>query len=164
MTNDGADDEPIVIVDLRSPCVECGHGRGRIELRTNQLTTWCDHCGKYQYNTSRAEIGLDTQPLTSRRKISPGKRARVLRRYNYACVCCNTTDRPLHIGHVVPLSSQVADIDSSVLHHEMNLAPMCDVCNLGIGASPVGIALMVRLIAHWIRTLEDTTTKSNGDE
>lgn len=78
---------------------------------------------------TREAVVAARQKNQLREPISPGLRAQVLRRDNYACVDCGASPREtkgvkLHIHHVLPVSKG----GKSTLD---NLVTNCDDCNLG---------------------------------
>lgn len=133
----------------------CGEVLGYLVNRNGQLTTWCNGCDKYQYNTPHAELGLRKVKPEKRREIKPSKRARVLKRWQHRCCSCGASaqDVELHIGHLVPISEKkhIAASKAELLDHEFNLAPMCADCNLGYSDHPVALSLMLFVLEMYVR-------------
>ncbi|HEY5411326.1 MAG TPA: HNH endonuclease, partial [Caulobacteraceae bacterium] len=65
--------------------------------------------------------------------LSPAVRAFVLKRDGYACVYCHADDQPLHVDHVIPVTTGGTD-------EIENLATACQPCNLSKGA---------KMLADW---------------
>jgi hypothetical protein len=64
------------------------------------------------------------------------------------------TEGRLHIGHLIPLKAgRDFGVPDEVLHHDFNLAVQCEEHNLGLGAHPIGIQIMYRLLQ--IRIIEE---------
>lgn len=153
---DGDESSQNVHINLSRPCPMCGNAIGYLVAKSGQLTTWCNGCGIYQYNTPHAEIKHNIDEAQRRRRtIKPAKRTRVLKRWQHRCASCGAGahDVELHIGHLVPLAEKQYMPANKVelLDHEFNLVPMCADCNLGYSAHAVALALMVQVLEKYVR-------------
>ena len=121
------------VLTMRSPCSACGEMKGRIEVRGGQNCVFCVGCGQWSYNAPKAETGEAIRSLSSRPRIKPKQKARILSRDGYACLCCHATDRPLVIGHLVSVhDGPGVGMTDADLNHDENLAPFCEECNAGV--------------------------------
>jgi hypothetical protein len=138
-------------IALRSPC-DCGSTEGTIKTKNGQDTVWCATCGIYaRFNATRAETNRPRRSLSTRQKISPSQRARILLRDGLACVLCGRRDE-LVIGHVVSLRDGYAEgMSDAALYCDANLVALCSECNAGLGAGsipPYRMLLIFSLRAH----------------
>jgi hypothetical protein len=148
--------EPYV---MRSPCPKCGNTGGRIEERGSQDVVRCIACDAYCYCAPKAETGKPQRHVRSREAISPKQRARIIVvRANARCEICgkaHTALEPLHVSHMVSLDSgHEMGLTDDELNTDENLAAMCAECNQGLGAEPVPLRLMVRLVMARLRYLK----------
>lgn len=132
---------------LRTPCAHCGSNEGRIEPRGGQNCVFCAGCNRHLYNAPKSETGEKTRSIRTRPEIKPSQRARVLDRDSHRCVSCGSTDRALHIGHLVSVDAGIKlGMTESDLYDDENLATICEECNLGMGSRSVNPRLMWRLL------------------
>jgi hypothetical protein len=111
---------------LRKPCRFCGHGEGIRREVGGQVTIRCARCNEFSYNEPQGRRGT----AALRRPMSPEKRTSILERDGMACVLCHTTDRPLHVGHLLSVADGLAlGVDADLLDDDANLAAMCEDCN-----------------------------------
>ena len=136
---------------LRAPC-SCGGTEGRIETRNGQDCVFCSSCNKWQYNAPKTETGRAVRSVsTVHEAIRPAVRARVLLRANRHCELCGA-ERELHVGHLLSVADGVrGGLADAEINGEENLAAMCVECNLGLGANPVPLRLMVALVLARVR-------------
>jgi hypothetical protein len=135
---------------LREICKHCGGSDGRIETRGGQDCVYCKGCDRYQYNAPRLETGRAERTLATRPGITPAQRARILDKFEHACISCG--GRPprveLTLEHII--SRELADehgmLDALIVG-EFNLAPMCPECNSGHRRLPrPAVELMYRCL------------------
>ena len=138
---------PFDIPDQREPC-GCGSSLGYITERGAQDVVRCADCDTYLYCAPRSETGKPTRSVTRRGSIKPGVRWRVLERFNHTCVGCGANDVPLHVDHLIPLVllERYSFLERDLLESEMNLAALCDTCNLGKSDSPASVRMMFRCL------------------
>ena len=131
---------------LRAPCT-CGHTEGFITERSGQDVVRCAVCRKYQYCAPKTETGRAVRSVSTRPGVKPGKRMRILERDGNVCVSCHSSDRPLHLGHLISVEDGAKHgIPDELIWHDWNLAAFCDECNLGLGRSTVAVRLMWRCL------------------
>jgi hypothetical protein len=137
---------------LRRPCAKCAGTDGRVVERGSQDCVWCA-CGEYQYNAPRLETGKPVRHVKTRETISPSQRARILMvRANGRCEVCGTTDRELHVAHLLSIDAgKEAGLTERELNDDENLCAMCDACNLGLGRNPVPLRLAIGIQMARIR-------------
>jgi ribosomal protein S14 len=121
---------------VKRPCRSCGSNIAVVRPGQH-LSAWCATCQAFSYHLPRAEVGLATRPVTDvRPKISAGRRARILARDNGRCVLCGRAgagDVPLTIAHLVSVKDgRRLGADDGLIWDDLNLAAMCDACQLGL--------------------------------
>lgn len=120
-------------ITMRTPC-PCGGTQGHIETRGGQDCVYCTTCSQYRYNAPRTETGRKKRSLSSREGITPSARARILDRYQHACVNCGrrAPEVRLELDHIIPrhLAHEHNMLDD-IIDSEWNLAPACAECNSG---------------------------------
>jgi hypothetical protein len=124
------------LIEMRQPCPRdgCTETQGRVTEANGQRVVRCAWCNRHCYNQPRDEAGLAPQKIKTREPFKLGQRQRILERDGHACVSCHATDRPLHIGHLVSVhDGRRLGMDDAELNDDLNLAAMCDACNLGLG-------------------------------
>jgi 5-methylcytosine-specific restriction endonuclease McrA len=132
----------------------CEHAT--VTRRTNgpHLEEVCADCARHLRFVSKAEAGVGRRSVTSRKGVKPRARARVLERFGYGCYLCgrSATDGVLlHVDHILPVDlAKRFGVYDDVIESELNLAPLCEECNLGKGAEVFG-AGAVRLMAKTLR-------------
>lgn len=146
---------------LREPCRHCLSEVGRIIERGYQDCVYCAGCEAFQYNAPRAETGKPVRNVKTREGISPSQRARILViRANSRCETCGTSDRELHVAHLLSLDAGLAQgFTEDELNDDENLCAMCDACNLGMGKNPVPLRLMVALLMARVRRVKEKIPK-----
>ena len=131
------------LVDMRAPCPECGDTKGMVKDSNGQRVVRCAWCSTWCYNQPLAEAGLKPRKVKTRETLSLGQRQRILERDNHACVSCHATDTPLHIGHLLSVhEGKELGMSDAEINHDLNLAAMCEACNLGLGKSSVAPRLV----------------------
>jgi 5-methylcytosine-specific restriction endonuclease McrA len=139
---------------LRKPCVGCGNEYGRIETRSGQDCVFCDGCNRFQYNAPRTETGRAARSVsTVHSAVRPKQRARILLRSNGRCELCGrrAADGALHVGHILSVQAGLAGGLTEVeLNDDENLVALCEECNLGIGAQPMPLRFVVRVLMERI--------------
>lgn len=134
--------------------VSCEHAT--VTRRTNgpHLEEVCADCACHVRFVSKAEAGVGRRSVTSRKGIKPRVRARVLDRFAYGCHLCGRSAADgvlLHVDHILPVHlAKRFGVYDDVIESELNLAPLCEECNLGKGAEVFG-AGAVRLMAKALR-------------
>lgn len=131
---------------LREP--HCDQDVGAVVETNGQRIVRCFVCDAYAYTQPRHEAGLAPRKVKTREPIAAGLRMRILERDNFTCVGCHRNDVPLHIGHLVSVKDGTyLGMTEAELADELNLAAMCDACNLGLGsksAAPRFVFMAVR--------------------
>lgn len=138
---------------MRRACPSCGHAFGRIENRSNQDCVFCSECDKFQYNAPKTETGREPRTVTTIHElVGPKHRARILVRDGFSCVLCHSRNKPLHVGHLLSVSTAARLHESGWLskpftdeqiNDDENLAAMCDECNWGLGRETVPLYLLM---------------------
>lgn len=136
--------------------LECDHAE--VDRRPNgpHVEERCVGCGKFMRFVPKSELGIPTRSVTSRPGIKPKVRARVLDRFGHTCMSCGAAppDVILHVDHVTPVDlAKQHGVYDELIEDDLNLAPFCEECNLGKGAtvfSARSIRLMHRclVVAH----------------
>jgi hypothetical protein len=147
---------------VERPCRSCGSNIAVVRPGQH-LSAWCAACRAFSYHLPRAEVGLATRPVTDvRPKISAGRRARILARDNGRCVLCGRAaadEVPLTIAHLVSVKDgQRLGADDSLIWDDLNLAAMCDACQLGLrdqSVPPVVYLALLLLRAQRARRDDD---------
>lgn len=134
---------------LRAPCAKCACTAGTIQAKGQQDTVWCDNCGAWQYNAPRSETGKPVRHVKTRGGFKPAQRARILLLDGGRCVICQTTEAPLHVGHLLSVErGREQGLTDADLNDDENLAAMCEACNLGLGSTPVPIRIWARILMN----------------
>lgn len=137
---------------MREPCRSCGDTKGYRNDTNGQAVIRCLTCDIFAYNAPKLELGEEPSQVRTRPNIKPSKKVRILERDRHTCVICHSADVPLHVGHLIPVDAgREAGMTDAELWDDLNLAAMCDECNLGLGRSPVSVALQARLFHIWKR-------------
>jgi len=126
---------------VERPCRSCGSNIAVVRPGQH-LSAWCATCQAFSYHLPRAEVGLATRPVTDvRPRISAGRRARILARDNGRCVLCGRAGAdgvPLTIAHLVSVKDgRRLGADDNLIWDDLNLAAMCDTCQLGLSDQSV---------------------------
>lgn len=133
-------------------CPMCGTVEPRIEECRGQHVARCPHCSTYLKNVPKADLGLGTRSVTSRKGVKPRTRSKVLDRFGHSCISCGRIagDVVLHIDHIIPVQlAKDHGFYDDLIESEWNLAPGCEECNLGKGEvvfSARTVALMYRAL------------------
>lgn len=145
---------------MRKPCI-CGGELGVLVEVNGQDTVRCQACRRHCYNAPRTETGRAVRSVsTIHNGVRPKLRSKVLERDGYRCVLCQTSDRPLHVGHVVSVEAGlVAGLSDADINDEENLIAMCEECNLGQGAQPLPLSLAIRILRARISWRDRTEGK-----
>lgn len=147
---------PLESYRMRAPCSVCGSELGTLTETGAQDVVRCV-CGKFQYNAPRVETGKAVRSVsTVHEAIKPALRARVLLRGNCRCELCGKrvtdTTAELHVGHVVSVKRGLEmNLTDAELNDEDNLLALCSECNLGMGAEPLPLRLLVNVLMARLR-------------
>lgn len=136
--------------------MNCEHALTSVNSNGPHMEERCVDCSKWIRNVPKAELGLPTRSVTSRPGIKPKVRARVLDRFGHTCMSCGAAPPAvmLQVDHVIPVElAKRYGVYDDLIEDELNLAPFCEECNLGKGAtvfSARSIRLMHRclVVAH----------------
>ena len=122
-----------MLITPRSPCQRCGSTEAIVHMVSHQATVRCARCNAFLYNAPRVELGHAKRSVhTLRKHITPTQQARILNRDHGRCVLCGRKN-DLTIGHLLSLEDGLTQgIERTVLNHDLNLAAMCESCNLGL--------------------------------
>lgn len=118
-------------------CRRCGSDVVDVDPKGQHLSARCAECGTFSYNMPRYEVGLAPRPVTDvRPEISASRRAWILDRDNWRCVMCGrpaADDVQITVGHLVSVKDgQRLGAEESLVWDDLNLAAMCDTCQLGL--------------------------------
>jgi hypothetical protein len=138
-------------LQVQRRCGTCGSDIVTVEQKGQHLEARCAACGAFSYNVPRSEVGLATRPVSdTRRKIPASRRARILARDNGRCVLCGRAAADsivLTIGHLVSVKDgERLDADDDLIWDDLNLAAMCDTCQLGLNDQSVPAAVYLALL------------------
>lgn len=140
---------------LRDPCSRCRSQKGVIEERSGQKCVFCLSCKRFLYNAPKTETGAKVRSVSSRPKIKPKQRARILDRDNSTCVGCHRADTIVHVAHLLSVEDgRALGATEEELFSDENLATMCEECNLGFSGRSVSLRLVFRLLQARIRRAE----------
>lgn len=136
---------------VRRRCQRCNSDIATVTPNGPHLAATCATCGVFIYNAPRHEFGLATRPVSENRKeIRPKRRAAILARDNGRCVLCGRAAADgvaLTIGHLLSVDEGVAlGADRDLLNDDLNLAAMCDTCQLGLGRQSVPVVVYLGLL------------------
>lgn len=137
----------------RSACPACGIRDAALFPKNGQNTILCARCGRLLYNAPKTETGEAPRTVaTVRQNIKPSQQARIFDRDHARCVLCGRGDVPLTVGHLLSVADGVSlGAIESELNDDVNLAAMCESCNLGMGGRSVSPATYARILLHLIR-------------
>jgi 5-methylcytosine-specific restriction endonuclease McrA len=138
------------------PLVACEHAATSTKSNGPHIEERCDDCGAHIRFVPKRELKLEPRTVTSRPGIKPKVRARILDRFGHSCMSCGASppDVLLQIDHVIPVElAKRYGVYDDLIEDDLNLAPFCEECNLGKGAtvfSARSIRLMHRclVVAH----------------
>ena len=146
------------MIKMRKPCSDCGDIDGNVEDVNGQRIVRCAWCHRYCYTQPRSEAGLAPRKVAKREPFSPAQRQRVLERDGHACISCHTTDAVLHVGHLVSVADgRNLGMSDDDINDDLNLAAMCETCNLGLGPR----SLQPRLV--WAAIVAAQLRKGGGN-
>ena len=119
------------------------------------------HAGQH-WSRDRSETGIrwfSGALVLNEARVDATQRGRILLRDAGTCRLCKTTDRPLHIGHLVTLAdwlSQYAHVRNldQIIGSDDNLALMCEECSIALDRMPTSPILVVSLHMTWARINE----------
>jgi ribosomal protein S14 len=138
--------EPGQIFQMREKCKKCGNPDGFYELQNGQRVVRCKSCNKACYNAPKNEIGLSSDPITSRKNLKDTQKVRIFERDGFRCMICGKApatepDIILHVSHII--SVKQADLlekkynvsAADYVNKDINLFTCCSECNLGQGSA-----------------------------
>lgn len=126
----------------------CDHTETTQRTKGPHHGEWCAACDQFLRWVPKAELGIPTRSVTSRQGIKPKVRARVLDRFGHTCMSCGAAPPEviLHVDHVIPVDlARKYGVYDELIEDDLNLAPFCEECNLGKGAT-VFSARSIRLM------------------
>jgi hypothetical protein len=131
-------------------CRSCGSDIATVRPSGQHLGAWCAVCRAFSYNLPRVEVGLATRPVSDVRPRLPARRrAQILARDNGRCVLCGRSaaeDVQLTVGHLVSVKDgQRLGVDEALIWDDLNLAAMCDTCQLGLSDQSVPVVVFLAL-------------------
>jgi 5-methylcytosine-specific restriction endonuclease McrA len=131
-------------------CRSCGSDIATVRPSGQHLSAWCAVCRAFSYHLPRTEVGLATRPVSDVRPRLPARRrAQILARDNGRCVLCGRSaaeDVQLTVGHLVSVKDgQRLDVDEALIWDDLNLAAMCDTCQLGLNDQSVPVVVFLAL-------------------
>jgi 5-methylcytosine-specific restriction endonuclease McrA len=129
-----------------------------VDQRENgpHIEEFCADCGGHLRFVPRSEVGLSQRSVASRKGVKPRVRAQVFERFGHACYLCGRGAAEgvmLQVDHILPVElAKRHGVYDEVVDSELNLAPVCEECNLGKGAEVFGagaVRLMVKALHVW---------------
>lgn len=134
-------------IPMRAPCGACGSKDGYVTETNGQDVVRCLYCNQWAYNQPKSESGKPQRSVRTRPEIKPSTKARIIERDNGTCVLCHSSDKPLHIGHLLSVhDGKIQGISEDELYDDENLAAMCEECNLGLSERSISLRLLVQIL------------------
>jgi len=118
--------------------MKCTHMNVYQQEKGPHIEERCSDCDAYIRFVPRSEVGLSQRSVASRKGLKPRVRAHVFERYRHACYICGRGAAEgvmLQVDHILPVDlAKRHGVYDEVVESELNLAPVCEECNLGKGA------------------------------
>jgi hypothetical protein len=124
-------------VKIDPPCRHCGASVADVRPSGQHLSAWCRSCDRFTHHVPRTSFGLASRPVSGTRpRIAASRRARILTRDNGRCVLCGRSaaeGAQLTIGHLLSVrDGERLGAEQHLVWDDLNLAAMCDTCQLGL--------------------------------
>lgn len=163
-------------IKVERSCRDCGSDIADVTPNRQHYSAWCADCQTFSHHVSRTYLGLARRPVSdSRRNIPAGRRARILARDNGRCVLCGRSAAEgvqLTVGHLVSVKDgERLNADEGLIWDDLNLAAMCDTCQLGLRDVSVGPVVYLALIClrakrarsdgNWPATIDENPPPDN---